>query len=252
MPTIRKWLSDATQNIHGEHTNQQYTIEPDSQKSEPPLPIASNGADSQNLYTADTVEQFPSSQDMLHRFRKDEVENTNNHSQQGVNDTSGCWSIGAFSQDENEPVSRSGNFRDQALFSQIAYPGEDADDIEGSSYSSILGDLSPRLSDEEMGEKLQDETVDAVGKYRSLRNRYDQDEDGNTIEAFDNGAKTKFPSALSIAEPSSSSHKAPVFVSSKAQTLSLSSGCTALPESSKRKHTLASAAAKETQIKLVE
>ncbi|KAI9283049.1 hypothetical protein BC943DRAFT_353907 [Umbelopsis sp. AD052] len=153
-------------------------------------------------------------------------------------DTSGCWSIGEFSQDEEELAPQPRNLREQALFSQIANSRDDIDD--NSSYSSILGDISPRLSPDDFDnddfDDLKDERVsnghDPKPKSKKLNNV--ESITGPDSESF---AKQNAASAFSIAAPPSFTPKAPVFISSKSPAFSvLSSHTSAKSDSSKRKH----------------
>ncbi|KAM3586045.1 hypothetical protein VKS41_002575 [Umbelopsis sp. WA50703] len=78
-----------------------------------------------------------------------EYEASTHHDTFDPNDTSGSWSIGEFTQEETSGIARHQNYRDYRLFSQIADAQIDIDD--GSSvYSSVLGDLSPRLNPDDL------------------------------------------------------------------------------------------------------
>lgn len=267
MPTIEKWLNNATQDpqANGEATMQNSLIYQESDKREPAFPTSSHFNESENPIAADSKGEEPPLRQDTYRTEADHYNamkgskerNVDNFSQQGAqeaNDTSGCWSIGTFSQEETEPVAHFGNFREKALFSQIANPHDEVDDYEGSSYSSILGDLSPRHSDNDMDDNLPTDNSRSLDYQHSLKN-VNEDDDDNGIVEFDNNfyPMQKVPSVFSVAEPSVPAPKAPVFVSSKAQTISLdSSNSKAKAENPKRKRNLAADEAKTKQMKLVE
>jgi hypothetical protein len=172
-------------------------------------------------------------------------------------DTSGCWSIGEFSQDEEDlapPQPR--NFREQALFSQIANSRDDIDD--NSSYSSILGDISPRLSPEDFDANNDDfddlkgegvsEGHDPKSKTEKLNHRKISTS-GPDAEIL---PKQNIASTFSIAAPPAFTSKAPVFISSKSPAFSvLNSNTSVKSDTSKRKHNQISSDGHE-KIELVE
>jgi hypothetical protein len=171
-------------------------------------------------------------------------ENMDVYSQQTAQDaidTSGCWSIGEFSQDEEDLAPQATNFRGQALFSQIANSRDEVDD--NSSYSSILGDLSPRLSPDDfdnIDDEFDDLEADGVSKRHDTKSKSKK---LNNIEnaVSESGAgflsKQNIASNFTIAAPPTFTPKAPVFVSSKTPTFSvLSSNTNVKSETSKRKH----------------
>jgi hypothetical protein len=269
MPTIEKWLNNATQDTQAnrEATMQNSLIYQESDKREHAFPTSSHFNESENSIAADSKGEEPllrqdtycTEADHYNSMKSSKERNVDKLSQQSAqeaNDTSGCWSIGTFSQEETEPVAHFGNFREKALFSQIANPRDEVDDYEGSSYSSILGDLSPRHTDNDMGDNLPTDNSRSLDYHHSLKNVDENDVDNGIVE-FDNNfyPVQNILSVFSVAEPSVTAPKAPVFVSSKAQTISLdSSNGKTKAEISKRKHNLAAneAKTKTKQIKLIE
>lgn len=155
-------------------------------------------------------------------------------------DTSGCWSIGEFSQDEEDMAPQDTNFRGQALFSQIANSRDEIDD--NSSYSSILGDLSPRLSPDDFDDidnEYHDLEADGDSKEHETKSKHKLIDLETSVTGSDAGSisKKNIPANFTIATPSNFTTKAPVYVSSKTPAFSVLSANTSVKsETSKRKH----------------
>jgi hypothetical protein len=252
MPTVNKWLlTRASQDTdsEGEVKFQIDNIEQGSSKCDSQT-LASNQHDLNGILNkGDNKRASPLSGNIhddddirINGLRNEDSKEVNGDSQQDVQeaiDTSGCWSIGAFSQDVDEPTLKPRNFREPALFSQIANSRDEIDD--NSSYSSILGDLSPSLSEDDLDNNDQDvNSRNGVGRSKGHNQQLkylDDVEWANSDFDDDLIPKQQIASALPIATPSNLAHKAPVFISSKSPAFSiLNSNSNVKPESSKRKH----------------
>lgn len=164
------------------------------------------------------------------------------------NDTSGSWSIGEFTQEETRDIAQDQSFRDHRLFSQIADTQIDIDD--GSSvYSSVLGDLSPRLNPDESN---------PVCKEENEIERLDLDpcrelplESGETVIHKRQGKKSI--TDYSLLAPSKAIHKPPTFLIPTSNEISLGdSDEYGKPESSKRKQRQSTHVSDSEHIKLEE
>ncbi|KAI8584203.1 hypothetical protein K450DRAFT_218649 [Umbelopsis ramanniana AG] len=267
MPTGDKWLLTlASQETSSEDnaTIQSYNVEERSSKFDSKTLSTSQRDWKENPDHGEGSQASPySDQIPLHDGNDTDIvknesrEIMDEYSQQTVQDaidTSGCWSIGEFSQDEEDLAPQPSNFREQALFSQIANSRDDIDD--NSSYSSILGDISPRLSSDDFDnhnvefDDLKDEGVSNGHDLKSRSKKL------NNLETCVSGSdaellpKQNVASALSLAAPPTFIPKAPVFISSKSTAFSVLNSSTK-SDTSKRKHNQISSDSHE-KITLVE
>ncbi|KAJ2959476.1 hypothetical protein NQZ79_g5088 [Umbelopsis isabellina] len=177
-----------------------------------------------------------------------ELEVMSHDSKLDPNDTSGSWSIGEFTQDENKDIAHPQSFRDHRLFSQIADTQIDIDDG-SSAYSSVLGDLSPRLNQDESSLGYKDENEI---EYVDLDPRRELPLENDEASIY-HREKKKSVTDYSLVTPSKAIHKPLTFLFPKSNEISLGdSDEYGKSESSKRKQRQSTHGSDGEHIKLEE